>query len=114
MKGQFQRMISVGTVILGALAAVDCYADHNVTVRATATPEYTQHKYGGGKATPETYVVKAGRSLNGDDSRGPITCRMVAEALAPELARQKYWPAKRIEEADLGIVVYWGFGGGVV
>ncbi len=64
MKRRLQRMFSVGTVILGALAAVDCYADHNVTVRATATPEYTQHKFGGGKAAPETYVLKAGRVVD--------------------------------------------------
>src|SRR5512142_3076462 len=109
MKRHLHRLLTVGAAVLGTLAAVDCYADHNVTVTATAIPEYVQHKYGGGKTTPETYVLKAGRIAD----RDRVSCRVVAEALAPELARREYWPAKDIAHADLGIVVQWGADGEV-
>ncbi len=109
---QWVVLFLLGLVIIAMVAWVYL----NVTVRATATPEYTQHKFGGGKAAPETYVLKAGRSGNSAmaaDARAQNACRVIAEALAPELARQQYWPAKRIEEADLGIVVFWDLGGGL-
>jgi len=85
-----------------------------VTVGAAASPEYTQRKFGGGNTTSETYVVKPGQfaaSNIADKSLNHTPFRRVAEALASELARRQYWPAKDAKDADLLIVVHWGSGG---
>lgn len=106
-------MLAVSIAVLGPLA-VGCFAVPQVTVGATANPEYTQRKYGEGKTTSETYVVKPGQFAAGniaDDSLDHMPFRRVAEALAPELARQQFWPAKDAKDADLLIVVHWGTGG---
>ena len=100
-----------GIAILVPLAAVYCLADPNVIVSATATPEYTQRKYGGEKTTPESYVVMQGHYFEGgivDQSIEQMSFRRIAEIFAPELARRQYWPAKDAKDADLLIVVHWG------
>jgi hypothetical protein len=97
--------------VLGPLATVCCFADPSVIVSATASPEYSQHKYGGAKTTAETYVVMPGHYFDGgivDRSIERMPFRRIAEVFAPELARQQYWPAKNAKDADLLIVVHWG------
>lgn len=101
----------VGFAVLSPLAAICCFADPSVIVSATASPEYTRHKYGGAKAAPETYVVMQGHYFEGgivDRSIERMPFRRIAEIFAPEIARQQYWPAKDAKEADLVIVVHWG------
>ena len=113
MKNQISRIISLGVAVLGGLVAVECLADQIVTVNAAASPGYTQHKFGAGKTTPETYVVKAGQFVAGEmanDSLNGTPFRRVVEALAPELARRQYLPARNPKDADLLIVMNWGSG----
>jgi hypothetical protein len=100
-----------GIAILVPLADVCCLADPSVIVSATATPEYTQRKYGDGKTKPESYVVMQGHYFEGgivDKSIEQMPFRGIAEVFAPELARRQYWPAKDPKDADLLIVVHWG------
>jgi hypothetical protein len=100
-----------GMALLVSMAAICCWADPNVVVSATASPEYTQRKFGGEKATPESYVVMQGHYFEGcvvDKSIERMPFRQIAEIFAPELARRQYWPAKDAKNADLLIVVHWG------
>lgn len=112
MKRHLPRVLALGISVLGLLAAGG-FAEPLVTVVASARPEYTQHKYDGGKALAETYVVKPGQFFGGniaDGSLDHMPFRRVAAALAPELARRQYRPAKDAKDADLLIVVHWGTG----
>jgi hypothetical protein len=86
-------------------------ADDHVAVISTASPEYTQRKFAGGEPRTETYVFLEGRFFEGatvDRSLEKMTFRRIAEYLAPELAKQKYLPARAIAQADLLLVVHWG------
>jgi hypothetical protein len=97
-------------LLLGFLGA-PCAADPRVIVSAVASPDYTAHKYGGGKERPESYIVMQGHYFPGgivDPSIEQMPFRKIAEVFAPELAKRQYWPAKDAKEADLLIVVHWG------
>jgi len=86
-------------------------ADPHVSVVSFATPAYTQRKFNGTQIQPESYVFMAGRFVSGitvDPSIDRMTFRRIAEALAPELAQQHYFPAKDYRAADLLLVVHWG------
>jgi hypothetical protein len=111
LKRHLSPALFAGLGVLGPLATVCCFADPNVIVSATASPEYTQRKYGGAKTTAESYVVMPGHYFEGgivDRSIEQMPFRRIAEIFAPELARQQYWPAKDAKDADLLIVVHWG------
>lgn len=112
MRKHLARALAIGIAVLGPLAAAG-FAEPLVTVIASANAEYTQHKYDGGKTASETYVVRPGQFVGGniaDGSLDHMPFRRVAEALAPELARREYWPAKDAKDADLLLVVHWGSG----
>ena len=111
LKRHLSPALCAGLAVLSPLAAVCCFADPNVIVSATASPEYTQRKYSGAKTTAESYVVMQGHYFEGgivDRSIERMPFRRIAEIFAPELARQQYWPAKDAKDADLLIVVHWG------
>ena len=86
-------------------------ADQHVAVISTASAEYTQRKFAGDEPRTETYVFLEGRFFDGatlDRSLEQMSFRRIAELLAPELAKQKYLPARAIAQADLLLVVHWG------
>lgn len=86
-------------------------ADEHVGVSASADPAYTQRKFDGTKVRAESYVFMAGTFVPGqtvDRSIERMPFRRVAEFLAPELARQQFFPAPDAQAADLLIVVHWG------
>lgn len=92
-------------------AAPGARADDHVVVSARADGGYTQRKFGAGQVRPESYVFGEGSFFGGitaDGSLDRMRFRQVVESLAPELARQQYWPAKDIGSADLLLVVHWG------
>lgn len=86
-------------------------ADEHVAVSASADTAYTQRKFDGAKVRPESYVFMEGTFVPGqtvDRSIERMPFRRVAEFLAPELARQQFFPAPDAQGADLLIVVHWG------
>lgn len=90
---------------------VTAWADPHVSVVSFASPAYTQRKFNGGEVQPESYVFMAGRFVSGitvDPSIDRMSFRRIAESLAPELARQQYFPATNYRAADLLLVVHWG------
>lgn len=99
---------------LAALAVwlpVGLPADEHVAVSASADAAYTQRKFDGPKVRPESYVFMEGTFVPGqtiDRSIDRMPFRRVAEFLAPELARQQFFPAPDAKIADLLIVVHWG------
>lgn len=98
---------------LSVMAAVfrPAAADDHVVVSARADPAYTQRKFEGPEVKRETYVIGEGSYFGGitaDRSLERMTIRQLAQSLAPELARQAFWPAKDLASADLLIVVHWG------
>jgi hypothetical protein len=98
-------------VSVACFAASRGAADVHVVVSARANPAYAERKFAGPEMKPEGYVFGAGSFFGGitaDRSLERTKFREVAEALAPELARQQYWPAKDLAHADLLIVVHWG------
>jgi hypothetical protein len=94
-----------------AVLSATALADTNLVVSAGANPSYTQRKFEGAEVKPESYVIGEGSFFGGitaDRSLDRMSFRAIAESLAPELARQQYWPAKDLASADLLIVVHWG------
>ena len=82
-----------------------------VSVVSTATPAYTARKFADGKVLPETYAFMEGKFFSGitvDRSIDRMPFRRIAEALAPELARQQLFPAKDLRSANLLVVMHWG------
>lgn len=87
------------------------HADEHVAVSASADAAYTQRKFEGAKVRAESYVFMEGTFVPGqtvDRSIERMPFRRVAEFLAPELARQQFFPAPDAQGADLLIVVHWG------
>lgn len=86
-------------------------ADDHVVVSARANAAYAQRKFDGAEVKMESYVFGEGSFFGGitrDRSLERMPFRRIAESLAPELARQQFWPAKDLATADLLIVVHWG------
>jgi hypothetical protein len=97
---------------LGLIAlSLPLAADNRVALTATASPDYTQRKFDGVKPRPETYVILEGKRTEGitaDRSIDGMPFRRIVEYLAPELAKQQYFPTTDIKNADLLLVVHWG------
>lgn len=99
------------TLSVAWAASQTSWADDHVVVSARADPAYTHRKFEGAEVKRETYVIGEGSYFGGitaDRSLERMTIRQLAQSLAPELARQAYWPAKDLATADLLIVVHWG------
>jgi hypothetical protein len=101
--------------ILGALLLLPCglHADHAdfVVVSATASKNYTQRKFVNGSPKPESYVFFEGKYFNGDVNDPSIdhaSFMDIAKVLAPNLAKQNFFPTRDAKSADLLIVVNWG------
>jgi hypothetical protein len=91
--------------------SVSTFGVERVAVSANAEINYTQRKFDGPKVLPESYVLMEGTQVRGDTADRSIDhlpFRRIAEQLAPELARQQFWPAPDAASADLLIVVHWG------
>jgi hypothetical protein len=109
-------MMRLSTFCLSAAAAFlatpSAQADDRVRVNASANPEYTERKFGGGGPPKvETYVFMEGHFYPGttvDRSIERMPFRRIAEYLAPQLAKQKYLPAPDLQSADLVLVVHRG------
>jgi len=104
----FRLLLTLGSAcaLAGRLAA-----DDHIVVTGTANPAYVERKFGGPQVRPESYVFGEGSFFGGitvDRSLERMSFRQIAESLAPELARQQFWPAKDLAAADLLIVVHWG------
>jgi len=86
-------------------------ADSHVTVTANATPAYLQRKFAGPEPVAESYVFMKGQYHDGvtrDHSIERMDFRQIAEFLALQLARSKYFPTRDPKTADLLLVVHWG------
>jgi hypothetical protein len=87
-------------------------ADHEdfVTINANASPDYAHRKSAHGAPARETYVFYQGRFFG--ETNDPTLQRLsfldIARILAPDLAKQNYFPTKDAKNADLVIVVNWG------
>jgi hypothetical protein len=83
-----------------------------VSIAAGADSGYVVQKFGttGAHTKAETYFFARGSFFDGGKSDGSLEeshFMDIARQLAPDLARQKYFPSKA-KDADLLIVVHWG------
>lgn len=108
-------MRPVHTLVVLALAtaapALRAGFDQVIAVSASALPEYVRGTDAAGKPRPESYVFSPGRFFGGtirDGSLEKMEFLTVAHSLAPQLARQGYFPIKDPAGADLVIIVHWG------
>jgi hypothetical protein len=84
-----------------------------VSVAAGADQDYVREKFGeaGRKPKAESYLFAKGSRFGGhlrDPSLETFQFSDVVRALAPDLAKQLYYPAADKNTADLLIVVHWG------
>jgi hypothetical protein len=95
-----------------ALLPAGVRADHQdfITVNANATHGYAERKFVNGVPQPQTYAFFEGKFFG--ETNDPTLKRFsfsdIARILAPDLAKQNYFPAKDYRNADLVIVVNWG------
>jgi hypothetical protein len=83
-----------------------------VAVNAGADQDYVLHKFGGkAAAKAESFVLAQGNSFGGmtrDPSLEKAQFADIAKTLVPDLAVERFFPAKDPKAADLLIVVHWG------
>ncbi|WP_438482258.1 hypothetical protein [Oleiharenicola lentus] len=85
--------------------------NERIAVSSTVAPDYVRELEGGKGPRAATYVVTEGKFLSGgtvDRSIEKVTFTQLMQKLAPDLARQKYYPTKDEPNADVLIVVNWG------
>jgi len=108
------RRPTLWTVVVAAGLAAGAprvLADRHVAINATADPAYLRHKFSGAEPVAESYVFMQGQYFDGvrrDHSIERMKFRQIAENLAPELARARYFPTQDPQAADLLLVVHWG------
>ncbi|HXQ79878.1 MAG TPA: hypothetical protein VN775_01110 [Opitutaceae bacterium] len=112
-----KRPLSAGCAALIAWFAVApearAWGDEPVAVKAAADQEYVRQKFAGGGANPksESYVFAQGSTFGGflrDPSLEHTQFSEITRVLAPDLAVQRYYPARDPRNADQIIVVHWG------
>jgi hypothetical protein len=108
-------MPRLACVAASLLAAAPLRADFSgsVAVAAEADQGYARSRLGESGPVPigETYVVAEGRHFGGslgDGSAEKAQFGEVVKALAPILAKQRYYPAAEKKDARFLIVVHWG------
>jgi hypothetical protein len=98
--------------LLLVVSAPAVRADKNVVVIARANPDYAQARIGAdGQPKPQTYVFMEGNHYKGqtvDRSIERMSFRDIAGFLAPELAKQHYYPGPSATDSDLLLIVHWG------
>jgi hypothetical protein len=85
--------------------------NERIAVSSTAAPDYTREQPGQKGPRPETYVFAEGRFFPGktkDASVDRLAFKDLVRQLAPDLAQQRFFPAKEAAAADLLIYVHWG------
>jgi hypothetical protein len=106
--------MKIPAVFLAAAALLPAVlrADHQdfITVNANASRNYTQRKFVDGVPQRETYAFYQGDFFGetNDPSLQRLSFDAIARILAPELAKQNYFPSRDYKAADLLIVVNWG------
>lgn len=105
------RVLGIAAVWL-AIGCPDAHADANVAVVARARPDYVERRAGpDGQPVPHSYVFMQGNFVESSTINRSLertTFRRIAEVLAPELAKQQFYPAPSAVGADLLIAVHWG------
>ena len=85
--------------------------NERIAVSSTAAPDYVRPQDGVAGLRPQGYIVTSGHRVESgtrDRSIEKLTFNQLVGRLAPDLARQKYFPARSVDTADLLIVVHWG------
>ena len=101
-------------ILLAAAAILPAalHADHQdfITVNANATHSYAERKIVNGTPQRETYAFFEGKFFGetNDPTLKRLSFNDIVRILAPDLAKQNYFPAKDYKAADLVIVVNWG------
>ena len=103
------QWLAIGSVALaGPLLAG---SGNQIAVSSTASPAYVRALDAQGRPQPETYVFTKGHFLGSgtaDSGISKISFPEVLANLAPNLAKQNYFPTKDVGRANLVIVVHWG------
>lgn len=82
-----------------------------IAVSATAVPSYVRPKDADGKPRPETYIFTQGKFFGGtakDARLNQIKFEDIVKNLAPNLAKQNYFPTRDVPSANIMIMVHWG------
>ncbi len=111
--GVARRFVArLATVLLALAGASASAAPTDVTAIYAATGNGYQRQRGAdGKFLPETYSFGEGGRMDGtylDNSLTPLTFLRVAQTVAGPLREQNYLPARRADETQLLILVFWG------
>ncbi|HVZ63030.1 MAG TPA: hypothetical protein VG936_00465 [Lacunisphaera sp.] len=85
--------------------------DQVIALSSSVRPEYIRATDPQGRPRPEGYVFSPGHFFSGqtlDHSVEKMDFMNVARTLAPQLAKQGYFPATDARSADLVVIVHWG------
>jgi hypothetical protein len=83
----------------------------HIAVNATALREYVRPTDAAGKPLPESYVFTPGKFFGGrtsDPRMSNTKFEEIVRWLAPNLAKQNYFPTREVSSANLLIMVHWG------
>jgi hypothetical protein len=110
MKTRLLLMLTPG-LFAASLFAQLTPLNERIAVSSTAAPDYVRRDDGVAGLRPEGYIFTQGRHFESgtrDGSIEKLTFNKLVQQLAPDLARQKYFPARSADLADILIVVHWG------
>lgn len=111
MKTRLLLMLTPGLLAAASLSAQLAPLNERIAVSATAAPDYVRPHDGVAGLRPAGYIVTPGHHVESgtrDRSIEALTFNQLVGRLAPDLARQRYFPARSADTADLLIVVHWG------
>lgn len=111
MKMRLLLFLPASVLAAVSFAAQVTPLNERIAVSSTAAPDYARRHDGLADPRPEGYVFTQGHHFESgtrDRSVESLTFNKLVQQLAPDLARQKYFPARSTDTADLLIVVHWG------
>ena len=96
---------------IAVAAGLGARQNESVAISAMATPTYVRPTAADGKPQPESYVFSEGKFIGSptvDVGQGRVTFADITKLLAPDLAKQNYFPATQVPTADILLMVHWG------
>lgn len=105
---------AASVLLLGFLLLPASFAaslNERIAVSSTAASNYKREQVGKSGPRPESYIFTKGHFVPGntrDKALESMSFETLTRTLAPDLAKQAYYPTKDVANADLIIVVHWG------
>lgn len=101
----------VAVLFAAVVSTLPCHAEKLVAALNSASTDYLKRRGANNTKTPETYAFMQGKFFGGivrDTMLEKTKFIEIARTLAVDLKKSSYLPARKLDQADLLLVVHWG------